>query len=185
LFSIHAQRFASRYLAYETLSPGFKKWIDNLKVRTTNLTPEAIISRAARVKDAGTSTSSKMEELTALHPLVRQHPETGRKALFTNGAHTVKIDGWNKEESMALLRHLWTHMIKPEYQCRFNWKRAGALAIWDNRLVARGRITCSRTAFNRLCLQGGAPQRGQRLPRTQACDAQGSYRLERDISFVV
>lgn len=90
--------FSNQYLAYETLSEGFKKFLDKLSVRTTNLTPGAVQSRSARVADSGTDTSVNSKELTAVHPLVRQHPETGRRALFSNGGHTLKIEGWSKEE---------------------------------------------------------------------------------------
>jgi taurine dioxygenase len=56
----------------------------------------------------------------AFHPVVRTHPETGRKALFVNAAHTVAFHGWSEEESRGLLEYLFTHQISPEFQCRLS-----------------------------------------------------------------
>ena len=64
--------------------------------------------------------------------MVRTHPETGRKALYVNRAHTVSIAGMTEEESAPLLDYLFRHQIRPEFTCRFRWT-AGSLAIWDNR----------------------------------------------------
>jgi taurine dioxygenase len=66
------------------------------------------------------------------HPVVRTHPETGRKSLYVNAAFTKHIVGMAKEESDRLLRHLYAQAAIPEYQCRFRW-RAHSIAFWDNR----------------------------------------------------
>jgi taurine dioxygenase len=66
------------------------------------------------------------------HPVVRTHPETGRKSLYVNAAFTKHIVGMAKEESDRLLRHLYAQAATPEYQCRFRW-RAHSIAFWDNR----------------------------------------------------
>ena len=70
--------------------------------------------------------------LTAEHPIVRTHPETGRKALYTSDAHTAHIKGWTEKESLPLLKFLWEHQTRPEFTCRFRWQ-VGSLAFWDNR----------------------------------------------------
>ena len=65
-------------------------------------------------------------------PVVRTHPETGRKALYVNAAFTQSIVGLDKASSDALLKHLYAQAAIPEYQCRFRWE-AHSIAFWDNR----------------------------------------------------
>ncbi|KAI9026041.1 taurine dioxygenase-like protein [Hyaloraphidium curvatum] len=152
--------FSNQYLAYETLSSGLKAVVNKLKVKTTNLTPGAIISRSHRVASSGTTTSIQSEELKACHPLVRQHPETGRRALFTNGGHTVGIDGWKNEEALALLRYLWDHMVRPEYTCRWRWEE-GSLALWDNRAVLHNAVNDYHghvRVMHRITIKGDVPR---------------------------
>jgi taurine dioxygenase len=66
------------------------------------------------------------------HPIVRTHPETGRRGLYVNKAFTQSIDGMEEEESAALLKHLYLQARVPEYQCRFKWQ-PNSVAFWDNR----------------------------------------------------
>ena len=68
------------------------------------------------------------------HPVVRTHPETGRRTLFVNAAFTTEIVGMDRDESDALLRHLFAQAHVPEFQVRFRWTE-GTLAFWDNRAV--------------------------------------------------
>jgi taurine dioxygenase len=66
------------------------------------------------------------------HPVVRTHPDTGRKLLYVNGIFTTHVVGMDTAESDALLELLFAQSKVPEYQCRFHWE-AGSLAFWDNR----------------------------------------------------
>jgi taurine dioxygenase len=66
------------------------------------------------------------------HPVVRTHPETGRRTLYVNGAFTDRIVGFDADESEALLDFLYEQASYPEYRCRWKWS-VGDLAIWDNR----------------------------------------------------
>jgi taurine dioxygenase len=66
------------------------------------------------------------------HPIVRTHPDTGRKTLYVNAVFTKRIVGLEPAESSALLNELCARAAVPEYQCRFRWRR-NAIAFWDNR----------------------------------------------------
>ena len=68
------------------------------------------------------------------HPVIRTHPETGRRAIYVNTAFTECINGLTKKESDWLLEHLYAQAANPEIQCRFRWT-PNALAFWDNRCV--------------------------------------------------
>jgi taurine dioxygenase len=68
----------------------------------------------------------------AEHPVVRTHPETGRKTLFVNRVFTTRIVGLDPEEGEELLQYLFRQAEIPEYQVRFNWEK-NSIALWDNR----------------------------------------------------
>jgi len=70
--------------------------------------------------------------LPALHPVVRVHPETGRKNLFVNPKFTVRVQDMPEGQSDGLLRLLYDHMTDPCFVVRYHWK-PGTLAFWDNR----------------------------------------------------
>ncbi len=70
-------------------------------------------------------------QTTSIHPLVRTHPETGRKALYVGG-HVQRFDGMTEEESLPLLDFFLAHAIRPEFTCRVRWQ-TNTLTFWDNR----------------------------------------------------
>jgi taurine dioxygenase len=86
---------------------------------------------------------------TAIHPVVRTHPETGRKALFVNSAFTLRIKGLRPAESAALLGFLYQHITTPEFTCRFHWQK-NSLAIWDNRCTQHRVIADNLPAHRRM-----------------------------------
>lgn len=148
--------FANQYLAYEALSEGLRAALDGLT--GINSSAKAEVSKTAedRLKEAGV----ERKALSAGHPLVRTHPETGRKALYTSDAHTVAIEGWTEKESLALLRFLWEHQVKPEFTCRFRWQ-PGSLAFWDNRATMHNPINDYhgyRRVLHRVTLAGDKPR---------------------------
>ena len=68
------------------------------------------------------------------HPVIRTHPETGKKGIFVNSLFTLKIKGMKQKESLFLLRFLYDHLTLPEFTCRFKWEK-DSIAFWDNRIT--------------------------------------------------
>jgi taurine dioxygenase len=150
--------FANQYAAYDALSKGLKVTLDGLKAVNTSAKADASKTREDRIRDSGNSNSKDMLEAT--HPVVRTHPETKRKALYVNVAHTSHFAGWTVEESAALLNYLFAHQIKPEFTCRFVWKE-GSIALWDNRCVQHNPINDYhgfRRQMLRITLAGDIPR---------------------------
>ncbi len=80
------------------------------------------------------SISVLSEAPSAVHPVVRTHPESGRKALYVCAAFTRWIDGWGADESAGLLRFLFERSSRPDFTYRHQWQ-PGDVVIWDNRCV--------------------------------------------------
>jgi taurine dioxygenase len=123
--------FASMYAAYETLSPGMQRMLDGLRAVSTSALADVSKTREDRIRDNGNETA-ETESFEAEHPVVRTHPETGRKALYVNPAHTARFVDMTEDESAPLLQYLFEHAVRPEHTYRFHWE-AGSLALWDNR----------------------------------------------------
>jgi taurine dioxygenase len=122
--------FANMYLAYEGLSEGMQRLLDGLKAVNVAGKPVTLKTRQEMHGKRGTTTD--VETVSAVHPVVRTHPETGRKVLYVNVAHTLRFEGMTEAESAPLLDYLFAWQIQPELTCRFRW-RPGSLAFWDNR----------------------------------------------------
>jgi taurine dioxygenase len=150
--------FANQYLAYETLSDGMKRLLAGLKGVASSAKADSSRTREDRIKSDGSADARKL--LTAEHPVVRTHPETGRKALYVNRAHTVGFAGMTAEESTPLLEFLFRHQIRPEFTCRFRWT-VGSLAIWDNRCAQHYAVNDyagQRRIMQRVTLAGDRPR---------------------------
>jgi taurine dioxygenase len=148
--------FANQYLAYETLSDGLKKTLEGLIGVSSSAKADVTKTREDRMKAAG----AELKVLSAEHPIVRTHPETGRKALYTSAAHTAHIKGWSEAESLALLDYLWQHQTRAEFTCRFVWQ-VGSLAFWDNRCAMHYPINDYhgfRRVMHRITLAGDKPR---------------------------
>jgi len=129
--------FASMERAYETLSDPMRAFLD----------PLVAVHSASDAYDPRTTGDAKYRGETAItytwsdaiydeveHPVVRTHPETGRRSLYVNPMFTQRIVGLEGHESDALLRMLHAHATRPEFTCRVRW-RPGSLTLWDNRSV--------------------------------------------------
>ena len=150
--------FASQYAAYEALSPAMQELLDPLRAVNSSALADVSKTREDRRRDAGTDTDDRAFE--AVHPVVRTHPETGRKALYVNIAHTARFEGMTEEESRPLLQFLFQHQVRPEFTCRFHWQ-VGSLAMWDNRCVQHNPVNDyhgHRRAMHRITLQGDTPR---------------------------
>lgn len=120
--------FASQRAAYDALSPRMKRFLEGLTAFHDGGPTYREINAKAGIPDTG-----KLYP-TAVHPVVRIHPTTGRKTLFVNSWFTVRINELPEDESRAVLDFLCAHSARPDFQVRFHW-RPRSVAFWDNRAV--------------------------------------------------
>jgi taurine dioxygenase len=120
---------ANQYLAYETLSPGMRRMLDGL-TGIYSAGPDRTgreENKHMKMKD-----TAKAALYEAEHPVVRTHPETGRRALYVSSEHTIRFKGMTEEESRPLVEFLQAHCTRPEFTARIRWEN-GTVGIWDNR----------------------------------------------------
>jgi taurine dioxygenase len=149
--------FANQYRAYETLSEGMRRLLDGLVGVNESAKADVTRTREDRIKDnAGTEAKRRF---VAEHPVVRTHPETGRRALYINIGHTTRFAGMTEAESQPLLDFLFQHQVRPEFTCRFAW-RPGSIAFWDNRCAQHNPVNDYhgyRRVMHRVTLAGDKP----------------------------
>jgi len=148
--------FANQYLAYQTLSEGLQQTLAGLVGVNSSAKADVSKTREDRLRDAG----AELKVLIGEHPVVRTHPETGRKALYLNFGHTARFRGWTEQESAPLLDYLFMHQVKPEFTCRFQWE-PGSLAFWDNRCAQHYPVNDYhgfRRVMHRVTLEGDPPR---------------------------
>ena len=119
--------FTNMYMAYDTLSDVMKKMLEDLWA----------VHDSTNTKDARRRPAEVLEELRKINPLVAQpvvrvHPETGRKALYVSEGQTTHIVGMTDEESTAILQFLFAHSVEPEFVYRHRWSQHD-IVMWDNR----------------------------------------------------
>ena len=160
--------FANMYQAYESLSEPMQAMIKDVKTwnvgsrkKLTATDSHGSVTEgrykgnekmASKVRDPGDLVTE------AAHPLVRTHPETGRKALYL-GNHAIGLHGFQDKEAKPLLEYLKTHSIHPEFTCRFRWE-VGSMAIWDNRCTMHRALNDypgKRRRMHRITISGDAP----------------------------
>lgn len=150
--------FASQYAAYDALSDTMKRLLDGLVGISSSAKADVSATREDRIRSSGRDDSR--QEYHAEHPVVRTHPETGRKALYVNIAHTVGIKGLTDAEAGPLLEFLFAHQVKPEFTCRLVWA-PNTLAIWDNRCALHNPVNDYhgyRRVMHRITMAGDRPR---------------------------
>jgi taurine dioxygenase len=149
--------FACQYAAYEALSDTMQRMLQGLQGIGTSAKADVSKTREDRIQSDGMA--SAPASFSCAHPVVRTHPETGRKALFVNVAHTAGIEGLTEAESAPLLAFLFQHQVKPEFTCRWAWE-PNAMAFWDNRCTQHNPINDYhgfQRILHRITLQGEKP----------------------------
>jgi taurine dioxygenase len=153
--------WSSQYAAYDSLSTGMKRLLEPLNAIHTAW------PHGTKGPAAGTAVSRSVvmtrndpsADREVVHPVVRTHPVTGRRALFVNPVYTQRFEDMTVEESQPLLQHLFAHATKAELTCRLRWA-PGTLAIWDNRCLLHLAINDydgSRRLLHRTTVVGERP----------------------------
>jgi alpha-ketoglutarate-dependent taurine dioxygenase len=149
--------YANMYAAYDALSPGLKRMLEGVRAVNSSALADVSKTREDRIRDAGTKDE---RDFVSEHPVVRTHPETGRKALYVNVAHTARFADMTEDESRPLLRYLFEHAVRPEFTCRFRWE-VGSLALWDNRCAMHNPVNDYHgftRSMHRITLAGDVPR---------------------------
>ena len=151
--------FADQQGAWDMLSDGMKATLSGMRAvhndtrvagPATNF--NALRSTRNREDDAWTPTE-------CVHPVVRTHPETGRKGLFVNRAYTIRFEGMTEAESTPLLDYLYAVGERVELTCRVSWE-PGSLTLWDNRCLKHAAINDypgHRREMRRIQIEGDRP----------------------------
>jgi len=131
--------WTNQYLAYETLSAPIRDLVDGLSA-------------------VHTAAPFGHPEVTSTHPVVRTHPETGRRSLFVNRTFTSHIVELRCEESAMLLNHLYGWSEQPRFQCRYRWQ-PGTVGMWDNRCTQHHAVNDydERRVITRVTVLGDEP----------------------------
>lgn len=148
--------FANQYLAYEALSAPLRAFLDTLTAVNSSAGADVSKTREELISKAG---DPPPPDFASEHPAVRTHPETGRKALYVNVAHTSHFKDMTEEESVPILRFLFQHQVRPEFTCRFRWEMQ-SLAFWDNRAAQHNPVNDyhgHRRVMRRITLAGDRP----------------------------
>jgi taurine dioxygenase len=128
--------FANQYLAYELLSAGMRRMLDGLQAVHSARYAYTAPTTVDKYEGKTTMSYRHSEAVGAevVHPVVRTHPETGRKALYVNPMFTVRFADMSEDESRPLLEFLFRHSVREDLHCRVRW-RPGTVTMWDNRCV--------------------------------------------------
>jgi taurine dioxygenase len=144
--------WASMYAAYAALSDAMQRLLSGLSAFHDGGGFRHIARNEAQKKDLETRQN-------AVHPVVRTHPVTGRKALFVNSVFTKGIVGMKPGESRALLDFLYEHVATPDFSVRFRWRK-DSIAMWDNRCTQHRVLADALPEYRRMervTLIGDAP----------------------------
>ena len=153
--------WADTQAAYEALSDGMKDLLDGLVAVHDNRiqAPSIAAERNAKFTSKVRDNPDEEDEPEMEHPVVRTHPDTGRKALFVCRPRTHRFKGMTEAESKPLLEYLFEHSHRPEFTCRFRWEK-GSIAFWDNRCVMHKALNDypgHKRYMNRVTVNGTRP----------------------------
>ena len=151
--------FSNMELAWETLDKNIKEKIKDKKAVHSSLGAAFFVNDYKAMEGNG-----NIDEYSSTHPIVRTHPETGKKILFVNWTYTKKIVGMDKKESDKTLKKIFEHQARLDLTCRFQWTE-NAVAIWDNRSVLHyaiadffpGRGLGHERIMDRIAIEGDRP----------------------------
>ena len=155
--------FSNMELAWETLDKKIKEKIKDKKAVHSSLGADFFIKN---YKKMVSNDKRNYDEYSNEHPIVRKHPEIGKKILFVNWTYTKKIIGLEKEESDEILKQIFDHQARLDLTCRFTWTE-NAVAIWDNRRSVihfaiadffPGRGLGYERIMDRIAVEGDHPQ---------------------------
>ena len=144
--------FANMYAAYDALSNRMKAYLEGLRAVHDG-------EENYRGTYANFGVQDKKTYPRAVHPVIRTHPVTGKKALYVNKGFTRRILDIPPDESAGILAYLYEHMANPLFQCRFRWQ-ANSIAFWDNRCAqhrAMWDYWPHRRYGNRVTVRGERP----------------------------
>jgi taurine dioxygenase len=150
--------FANMHLAWDTLPAALRHAVQGARAEHSYLAQYEELRRRSPFRPA--LTQAQIDEVKpVVHPVVRTHPETGRKALFVSEHFTTRIVGLPEDESRALLSELFAHSVKPEHVYRHRWAPHD-LVFWDNRSLmhlAGGTPDHLRRKLYRTTIEGDVP----------------------------
>ncbi|MDE1185592.1 MAG: taurine dioxygenase [Pantoea sp.] len=151
--------WASGIAAYEALSEPFKTLLAGLQAEHDFKKAFQEFKYRKTAEEHQRWQQAVAKHPTVLHPVIRTHPVSGRKALFVNEGFTTRLVGLSEKESAALLGFLFAHITKPEFQVRWRWQE-NDVAIWDNRVTqhyANADYSPARRVMHRATVLGDKP----------------------------
>ncbi|MBL8669295.1 MAG: TauD/TfdA family dioxygenase, partial [Alphaproteobacteria bacterium] len=156
--------FVNMHAVYDMLSPGMQRMLEGLNgVHSARYSygQKVVAPRFKEGREMKLRHDREDEaQAEVIHPVVRTHPETGRKGIFVNPVYTVRIDGMTDEESKAVLAYVYDLAMRPEFSCRFAWRKH-TVAFWDNRCVwhyANNDYHGFRRVMHRVTIDGDRPR---------------------------
>ena len=156
--------FVNMYQAYETLSDGMKRMLVGVNgvftgERSYGPSDSEVTKRQALFSKSMDVKLMNNADDETVHPLIRTHPDTGRKSLFISGIAIRRLEGMTVEESRPILRFLKKHATRPENTCQFRWSK-GSIAFWDNRCTQHYALNDyhgHRRVMHRVTIAGDRP----------------------------
>ena len=150
--------FANMHLAWDTLPVELKNIVEGRRAEHDYLAQYAELQRRSPWRP-NLSAAQIAEVAPVLHPVVRTHPETGRRALFVSEHFTTRIEGLPEDESRDVLDRLFAHSVRPEHVYRHRWLPHD-MVFWDNRSLMHLAAGCpedQRRKLYRTTIEGDTP----------------------------